>query len=121
MQQKSNSATVLVTYDCPFERAELSVRFYSTYQHYKDEASIRYQPSRSAISKGKGELTIQAIGTGGVTQWLLARLLNTSEQCDRKIKNFLSWPDKSAKDPGEYNLDDCVIWRIANYRKEWPA
>jgi len=109
-------AIPLVRYECPFESAEVTIYFQE--RPNVQGANIAYQPAQSvAVSRGRREVTFEAHGRGGTTNWLIIRLRSTAEECEQAPTD---WPLDDYV-PGERIVGECVVWRIMEYHKVWQS
>lgn len=117
LDETAYSATVRVTYECPFETGEVMVFFRRVVSWPR--AQIPTQPLRAMVSEGSGEVTFRASGQGGTTDRLVVRLRSTTRQCSDAATWLPGW-SLGNHQPGEYVVGQCVIWRVKEYSKVWP-
>jgi hypothetical protein len=112
--EEMNSVTVRVGYECAFETGQITIEFRQNPN--VQGADITLKPAQSiAVSRGSGEVTFHASGTGGTTNWLVVQLRSTTEQCQQAPT---SWPQRTYV-PGEHVVEECVVWKIVWHPKEW--
>jgi hypothetical protein len=114
--EEASSVTVQVSYDCAFKAGKITVDL------RKDPdvqgANIVCQPAQPvAVPAGGGEITFQASGTGGTTNWLIVGLYDTGEEC----LNSSALSPPSEYEPEKYVVDECAVWKIVEYHKDWPS
>lgn len=120
VDEETDVVAVLVKYECLFERAELWA-FVSRNDREGESTGITCQPHRHLVSKGRGEAQFRMTGKGQTTHWVVAKLLNRSSVCLQSRFAQNRWPDDGVSQPGEYFAPGCVVWRLAEFRKEWSA
>jgi hypothetical protein len=112
--ERVDSATVLVNYTSTFGKGEIVIDF------RRDPATVgadlTYQPSQTiAVSPGKGTVTFHVSGSGETTNWLITGLRSTTPSCAGSAGLL---PPNEYQDR-RYVRDECAIWRIMEYRKDW--
>jgi len=112
-----HALAVTVGYNCPFEsgKVELALR------GYQDTAGslVTCDPTEIAASKGRGTVTLTANATKVTTNRILVGLLSTAKVCEPKSStDFQNMPDL---EPGEYRAGSCLLCKIVEYHKVWPA
>jgi hypothetical protein len=113
----AGSVTVSVSYDCAFATGEITIEFLEA-RGFPGAAITDVQPVQPlAVSRGIGEAVFVARGSGGATNWLLVGLRATTAEC--RDPALLSPP--SEFQPELYVEDDCAVWKVVEYHKQWSA
>jgi hypothetical protein len=111
----ADSATVTVSYNSPFEAGEIIIDFRKS--PYVRGASITYEPAPPvAVSKGSGEVTFHAAGSGGSTDWLIVGLRSATAEC----RNSPALSPPTEYKPGQL-VDGCAIWQVVEHHREWSS
>lgn len=107
---------IRVGYDCPFGAGRISINLYES--EGVQGATLEYGPAQSiAVSRRSGQVIFRVCGTGGTTNWVILQLRSTVGQCRYATR---SWP-RRVYEPGEFLVEECVIWRMVEYHHVWPA
>lgn len=112
----SSSMTVMVRYECPFEKGE--VKIYFRRDDNTEGSAITVDPQPYQVSKGKGEVAFFAKGHEGETQWLLVSMRDTTEPCSEEPWEFLDWRDFRKSDR-EYIVRGCALCKVIPLVKNW--
>jgi hypothetical protein len=113
---EAGSVIVSVSYDSAFTAGEVAIDFRQS--PGVPGASITYQPAQPvAVSRGSGQVTFQASGSGGATNWLLVGLRDATAGC----QNSPSLAPPAEYRPGQYIAGGCAVWKIVEYDKDWSS
>jgi hypothetical protein len=111
----AGTATVSVSYDCAFETGEITIEFLEA-PGVPGATITDIQPVQPlTVSRGKGEAVFVARGSGGATNWLLVGLRATTAEC----RDPASLSPPSEFQPGLCIEDDCAVWKVIEYPKDW--
>ncbi len=115
-----NKVKVSVTCDCPFNKGQLRIAFFTASGERIDQ-EIKLNNNVIYVNKGKDTSEFVATGAGVSSYWLMVRLHRSmASYCRDK----LTWRPPELKDslkPGEYKDKKCVVWRLIEYPKNWTA
>ncbi|MBI4965307.1 MAG: hypothetical protein HY913_18670 [Desulfomonile tiedjei] len=117
----TNPIIAKVHYECPFEHGAVKIIFLS--DQGAPASKVKCRPEQGTALKGEGRATFSVEGKGATTTRILLELRSATEECKKDssatLASFLGPP---LLEPGEYmDKGSCVIWRIVEYRKEWPS
>jgi hypothetical protein len=113
------SVSVSIEYSCPFERATIMIVFED--KRRLPCGFVGYTPAFSNVSKGSGTVTFRGLGMNETTDWLVVRLRSTESRCAAAATPRSLNPYLKQYKPQEYLVDDCSVWRIVKFHKEWKS
>jgi hypothetical protein len=115
----TNTVTVKVNYNCPFEYGELSLVFGSHLD--APEGMVTCNPALAILRKGKGEKIFSAEGKEGTSRWLIVRLINANEQGRMLYKATRAYFKRALLgfQPGEYQVGNWAIYKVVEFHKVW--